>query len=101
MNKPKRNSDAKLITVSMAMERYNLCRGNVMTLSREAGALIKYGRLVLGIDKQTLLDYVKGVNSAGNIYSYSIVDSKIDLGVHKHIKWSWMMFLKHRFSVWK
>jgi hypothetical protein len=32
--------------------------------------------LVLGIDKQTLLDYVKGVNSAGNVYSYNNPDSK-------------------------
>ena len=57
MNKPKRNSDAKLITVTMAMERYNLCRGNVMSLSREAGALIKYGRCVR-IDADKLDKYI-------------------------------------------
>lgn len=41
----------------MAMERYNLCRGNVMSLSREAGALIKYGRCVR-IDADKLDKYI-------------------------------------------
>ena len=60
MNKPKRNSDAKLITVPMAMERYNLCRGNIMLLSRGAGDLIKFGRCVrIDVDKYIIREYTE------------------------------------------
>jgi hypothetical protein len=45
MKTPKnRNEDAPFITVQMAQERYNLSRGGVMRLAKEAGSLISFGR---------------------------------------------------------
>ena len=44
MVQPKRNENAKYITIPMAQERYNLCRDLVTRLAKESGALIRYGR---------------------------------------------------------
>lgn len=56
MNKPNRNDEARFITPTMAMSRYNLCRNIIIEIAREANALIKYGRTVR-IDTKKFDDY--------------------------------------------
>lgn len=45
MHTPKRNKDARFTTIEMEQQDCNLSRGNVMKIAKEAGALIKIGRV--------------------------------------------------------
>lgn len=46
MNKPQnRNANARYVTMDIAVTRYNMCANKVRELAKEAGAMIKYGRL--------------------------------------------------------
>ena len=46
MNRPKRNDNAKYLTVPQMIEKTNLCRSMVVRLAREAGAYLSFGRAV-------------------------------------------------------
>lgn len=43
MPAPNRNENAEFITVTMAMQRLNMCRASTVRLATEAGALLRYG----------------------------------------------------------
>ena len=46
MNKPRnRNENGRLITVDMAVRRYNLNRNKILEIGRASGALLKIGKL--------------------------------------------------------
>ena len=46
MNKPIRNNESKLKTVEQIKAETNYCRSSVVTIAKEAGAYICYGRTV-------------------------------------------------------
>lgn len=45
MPAPNRSENAEFITVSMAMQRLNMCRASIIKLARESGALYRYGHI--------------------------------------------------------
>lgn len=63
MQEPKRNNNAIFVTMQDAMAEMNMCRKSVDKLSREAGALVKYGRVVR-VNMPKLIEYVTDVYSA-------------------------------------
>lgn len=56
MPTPNRNENADFLTIPMAMQKLNLCRSNVIKLAKEAGALLRYGK-VQRINWKKLNDY--------------------------------------------
>lgn len=58
MPAPNRNEEAEFLTVSMTMQKLNLCRASVVKLAKEAGALFRFGNSQR-IDYKRLNEYFR------------------------------------------